>query len=125
MMRPMALGDGGEAGGSVPIVGGEVRLVGAGTTSEIVVRGEVDIATTPAFDAAVTAALAAGATELVVDLGGVTFMGSRGLAGLLQAQRLVRERGGRLVLHEPSRAVRDLLGMTRLLERFGLQPEAD
>ncbi len=102
---------------------GDVVIVRTGPSSEVVVRGEVDIATTPAFDEAVAEALAAGATELTMDLSEVTFMGSSGLAGLLRCQRLMRQGGGRLVLHAPSRAVRDLLEMTRLTERFGLQRE--
>lgn len=116
-------GAGDEVGDDVRLASGEVVLGRIGPLSEVVVRGEVDIATTPAFEAAVATALEAGADELSVDLGEVTFLGSSGLAGLLKAQRLMREAGGRLVLREPSEAVRDLLQMTRLLERFGLEDD--
>lgn len=116
MMRAMAAGEGDDdALGS-----GQVEIVALGPTTEVVVRGEIDIATTPAFDAALEAALGADVHVLEMDLSQVTFMGSSGLAGLLRAQRLMRERGARLVLLRPSRAVADLLEMTRLLERFGL-----
>ena len=57
---------------------------------------------------------------LVMRLEGVTFMGSSGLAGLLRAQRLMREAGGRLVIADPSPAVTDLLDMTKLQDRFRL-----
>ncbi len=116
-------GAGDDAPDDVHLAGGEVVLGRIGPQSEVVVRGEVDIATTPAFEAAVATALEAGADELSIDLGEVTFLGSSGLAGLLKAQRLMRESGGRLVLREPSVAVRDLLQMTRLLERFGLEDD--
>lgn len=117
MMRAMGLGEGED---QAALGGGAVEVVRVGLTTEIRVRGEVDIATTPAFDAAVETALRAGAAELVMDVAEVTFMGSSGLAGLLRAQRLMREGGGRLVLAQPSRAVTELLEMTKLLERFGL-----
>ncbi len=120
MMRDVGVG-GVEEGDALGL--GEVVVVRSGSASEVVVRGEVDIAMTPAFDDAIADALASGATELSMDLSEVTFMGSSGLAGLLRSQRLMREGGGRLVLRAPSRAVLDLLEMTRLTERFGLQGE--
>jgi len=105
---------------------GDVEVVRLGATTEVVVRGEVDIATIPALDEAVATALRADVQQLVVDLAGVTFIGSSGLAGLLRAQRLLREEGARLVLADPSRAVTDLLEMTKLTERFGLgEPRPD
>ena len=115
----MAVVDGGGDDGAVPGAG-EVELVGLGPTTEVRVRGEIDIATNPSFYAALASAAEAGATVLEMDLSGVTFMGSSGLAALLRAQRLLRERGARLVLVRPSRAVTDLLEMTKLLDRFGI-----
>jgi anti-anti-sigma factor len=99
---------------------GDVDVVTLGPTTEVRVRGEIDIATNPSFDAVLDAARGAGVHLLEMDLSQVTFMGSSGLAALLRAQRLMRERGARLVLLRPSRAVTDLLEMTKLLERFGL-----
>ena len=115
----MAVVDGGGDDGAVPGAG-EVEVVRLGPTTEVRVRGEIDIATNPVIDAALEAAGEAGASLLEMDLSGVTFMGSSGLAALLRAQRLLRERGARLVLVRPSRAVTDLLEMTKLLERFGI-----
>lgn len=116
MMPPM----GAERDEVAPLTVSDVVVVRTGQVAELDVRGEVDIATAPDFERAVQAAVAAGASVLVMHLGDVTFMGSSGLAGLLMAQRLMREAGGRLVLAEPSRAVTDLLDMTRLGERFGV-----
>ncbi len=99
---------------------GDVDVVTLGPTTEVRVRGEIDIATNPSFDAVLDAARGAGVHLLEMDLSQVTFMGSSGLAALLRAQRLMREGGARLVLLRPSRAVTDLLEMTKLLERFGL-----
>ena len=116
MMTPM----GDERDERPPRTVSSVDVRAVGPVTEVEVRGEIDIAASPAFDAAVQAAVDEGASVLVMHLGDVTFMGSSGLAGLLKAQRLMREAGGRLVLAEPSAAVTDLLDMTKLRERFGL-----
>jgi anti-sigma B factor antagonist len=84
----------------------------------IVVTGEVDIATTPAFDNAVQQVTAVGTTDLTIDLSAVTFIGSTGLASLLGAQRVVEDAGGKFSLASPSRSVVDLLHMTHLDRRF-------
>jgi anti-anti-sigma factor len=99
---------------------GDVHVVSLGPTTEVRVTGEIDIAANPSFDAVLDAARGADVHLLEMDLSQVTFMGSSGLAALLRAQRLMRESGARLVLLRPSRAVTDLLEMTKLLERFGL-----
>ncbi len=117
-MPPM----GAEGDQGTPLEVSRVIVVRTGPVAEVDVQGEVDIATTPDFDHAVQTALDDGASVLVMHLADVTFMGSSGLAGLLKAQRLMREAGGRLVLADPSPAVTELLDMTKLRERFGLEP---
>ena len=56
--------------------------------------------------------------KLVLDLGGVTFMDSSGLALLLRARRRMEALGGKLmVCHVPDQArrVRDAAGIDRLI----------
>ena len=89
-----------------------------GPRSRIAVRGEVDIATCPGLDGTVAGLVKGGIDVLEIDLSGVTFMGSSGLASLLRAQRLAVENGGGVRLLRPSQVVRDLLEMTRLTDRF-------
>ena len=89
-----------------------------GPRARIAVRGEVDIATCPGLDDTIVSIVRAGVDVLEIDLSGVTFMGSSGLASLLRAQRLAVEGGGGVRLLRPSQVVRDLLEMTRLLDRF-------
>lgn len=89
-----------------------------GSRAVVVVRGEVDVATCPALDAAVAELTA---PEIVLDLAEVTFMASCGLASMLRADRRARELGGRVLLRSPSRAVVDLLEMTHLDGRFTVE----
>ena len=100
---------------------GSVRVVHEGPQAEVAVAGEVDIATCPPFDDVVARLARAGVEQLTLDLHDVTFLGSSGLASLLRAQRLIGAEGGRVVLRSPSRAVSELLEMTRLLDRFPVE----
>lgn len=93
----------------------EIEVVTAGPPAVVVVRGEIDVATSPDLDA-IIGSLTAG--DVILDLAGVSFMGSSGLASLLRADRHSIGLGGKLALRAPSQPVRDVLEMTRLLERF-------
>jgi anti-sigma B factor antagonist len=93
----------------------------AAPRARVRVEGEVDIATCPHLDQTIAAICADGVDVLEIDLSGVTFMGSSGLASMLRAQRLALEGGGGVRLLRPSQVVRDLLEMTRLLERFEVE----
>jgi anti-sigma B factor antagonist len=86
--------------------------------SVLAVEGDVDIASCPGIDDAVSEATAGHLESLTLDLAEVRFMASSGLATLLRAQRETEEAGARFVLARPSRAVRDLLAMTHLTDRF-------
>ncbi len=54
-------------------------------TLDILAAGDIDMATAPALAADVAAALAAGATELRLDLGDVTFVDSSGINAIAPA----------------------------------------
>jgi anti-sigma B factor antagonist len=59
------------------------------TTSVIEVGGEIHVTTAPELSHVLNAAIDAGRTRLVLDLGGVMFIDSTGLAVLLSALRRV------------------------------------
>ena len=83
----------------------------------VTVRGEIDMDNADEFvDAMRTVAGTA-----IVDLSGVTFIDSTGLQGLLRAQKAARKRADDLILRHPSKAVRRLLEMTNLLDRFTVE----
>lgn len=88
-----------------------------GDASLLVVAGEVDASNADALRSAVVDALTA-RPEIVIDLAGITFMDSSGLAVLTHALNLVEEQGGKLTLRSPSSSVARLLEITGLSERF-------
>ena len=64
----------------------------------VAVRGEIDLFTAPDVKSALTAAIDAGHTRLVVDLGETTFLDSTALGVLIGALKRVRSRDGALAL---------------------------
>jgi anti-sigma B factor antagonist len=81
----------------------------AGGAHVVVVSGELDLSTVSGLRRQVDAALAAGATRLVVDLDDVTHMDSSGLAELLDALQRARLAGGGLALVVTSQPIRRTL----------------
>jgi anti-anti-sigma factor len=87
-----------------------VSIHGRHSTS-LALTGELDYATRPTFEQAVNRALRAGPPSLVVDLAGLEFLAVAGAHSFEQTAQRCRDGGGRLVLLNPGRAVRRLLGL--------------
>jgi len=89
----------------------------AGTTAKIGLVGKLDIAGAEVI-ALPLATLAGGKKGVVVDLSGVTFLSSIGVRHLVSATKTLARKGGKLVLLNPTDAVRDVLvtsGVTDLM----------
>ncbi|MFP5256505.1 MAG: STAS domain-containing protein [Acidimicrobiia bacterium] len=92
----------------------EVTTVGGATCLRL--RGELDAATAVELGAHVAAATS---PEVQIDLGGVTFMDSSGLAAVLEAHRRLAVQHRRLVVLDRSPAVQrvlDLAGVSAHLD---------
>jgi anti-sigma B factor antagonist len=85
-----------------------------GRRAVIAVAGEIDIAGKPVLDRALDAAIEAGALELWVDLGEVTFIDSTGLHLMLALQRRLQALNRRLALIVPGGPVHRLVGLAGL-----------
>jgi len=64
-------------------------------------------------------ALAAGRSQLILDLSGVAFMNSAGLRALVQAYKAAQAKGGALQVTNPSPRVRELFALVGLDTVFG------
>lgn len=89
------------------------------------VRGEIDALTTPRLEAELDGLLADPPERLVLDLDGVTFLASSGLAVLIRAAQVVGEHGRRLRLVVGTRAVRRPLQITGSDQLFDLYDDLD
>jgi anti-anti-sigma factor len=82
------------------------------------VNGEVRLEIGESLHAAGQGLLSDGVRNLLVDLGGVTFMDSASLGVLIRLAQEVEVDDGRIVLYDLSRIVRRLLDHAGLGERF-------
>ena len=63
-----------------------------------------------------------GAVEMVIDLGEVTMIDSRGLAVFAVCQKALADRGGKLTVRQANPDLVRLFAMTRLDQHFEVQP---
>jgi anti-anti-sigma factor len=88
----------------------------SGSALLVEVAGEVDMTTAPELSQALEAA-PEGTTWVVIDLSEVSFLDSSGLNALVQAQRILAERGYALRVVVPAEgAIRRVLEITHLTE---------
>ena len=83
----------------------------------VVLCGELDVADA-ADIAAALAIVAASAADIIVDLAGLGFIDSSGVAALARGRKLARHAGGDLLLAAPRREVLRVLTLTRLIDVF-------
>ena len=68
--------------------------------------------------AAALAAVAARERDIIIDLAGLEFIDSSGVAALVRGRRQARDAGGELLLAAPQQQVLRVLSLTRLIDVF-------
>jgi anti-sigma B factor antagonist len=89
-----------------------------------VLRGELDVADAASVAAALAAA-AEGARMVIVDLAGLAFIDSSGVAALASAARRARLGGSNLLLAAAQQQVLRVLALTRLTGAFSIHAGVD
>ena len=89
-----------------------------------VLRGELDVADAASVAAALAAA-AEGARMVIVDLAGLAFIDSSGVAALASAARRARLGGSDLLLAAAQQQVLQVLALTRLAGAFSVHAGVD
>ena len=90
----------------------------------VTVVGEVDTFTAPVLRSSLDTQLEQSPRELVIDLSGVQFLGSAGLAVLVETQKAARAREVDLRLIATTRAVTRPLEVTGLIDLFTIVDSA-
>ena len=92
-----------------------VEVIGAPTAPVVVVRGEIDVATSPQLRNELNALVARGARDITLEFGDVSFVDSSGLGVLVGTYKRLREEGDgsiRIVGAQPSvRKVFEITGL--------------
>jgi anti-sigma B factor antagonist len=86
----------------------------------VAVRGELDIARVQSFADALERAVSSQRPQVVVDLSGLQFIDSSGLAALIKADEEAKGSGKELTVVRGSRQVHQLLELTGFSERLAL-----
>jgi anti-sigma B factor antagonist len=87
-------------------------------------RGELDV-TDAAYVAASLGVIAARGRSVIMDLSGLEFLDSSGLAALVSARRHARLAGADLLLAAPQKPVLRILAVTRLVDVFAVHVGVD
>jgi anti-sigma B factor antagonist len=103
----------------------ELTVRDIGGHAVVALRGELDLASTPAVATHLIAAVAACGPSIIVDLAGLESIGYSGLGVLIRVRKWARENGGDLTLAAPRQQVRRILLATGLIDVFSVYPSVD
>lgn len=78
--------------------------------------GEIDINSAPRLKEAIVASISRGKVKVALNLAGVNFMDSTGLAALVAGAKRTREANGDIALIRPNRQIRRILSITDLIK---------
>jgi anti-sigma B factor antagonist len=88
-------------------------------------EGRFDAVSARAVEDWLETATRSGAAYVVVDMGGISFMDSTGLATLVRFMKECRKAGGDLCLADLQQPVRMIFELTRLDSAFSIYPTVD
>jgi anti-sigma B factor antagonist len=100
-------------------------MASSGPVNVLPLEGEIDLHVSPRVERSLTSMIAKRPEHVVVDLSGVTFIDSSGLAALIHAAQDVKEYGGKLTLSGMNTNVRAIFEMARLDQFFLIDPHDD
>jgi anti-anti-sigma factor len=80
--------------------------------------GELDLGSAPELDRQLREIERTSPERLTIDLSGLRFMDSTGLASIIEAQRLAEVNGHELVLRRPTSQVQRLFELTGVIDRL-------
>ncbi|TWT46071.1 Anti-sigma-B factor antagonist [Phycisphaerae bacterium RAS1] len=103
----------------------EVTVEDAAGTRTVVVRGDIDLNTSPELRDRFLALLETPAVRLIVDLAGVKYIDSSGVGTIVELRRKTERAGGKLVLCGLQPRVRDVFDITHLSRLFNIAVTQD
>ena len=98
---------------------------GEGRGAKIVIQGDIRIDVAPRLREDLRSELGSGTTELVVDLSGVEYIDSSGLATLLECLKDLKRVGGEMVLVGVRSSLLEVFKVARLEEVFGFEEKVN
>jgi len=103
----------------------QVKREKAGSNVVLTVEGSVDIYSSPELRGELKAALDSQAPRIVIDLGGVTFVDSSGLATMIEGLQKVQAYDGKLLLCNLNETVLGVFQLANLDHIFQIRESRD
>src|SRR5436190_21909071 len=100
-------------------------MAAADPVNVLPLEGEIDLHVSPRLARSLARMIAKCPEHVVVDLSGVTFIDSSGLAVLINAMQDIKEYGGKLTLAGITNNVRSIFETARLDQFFLIDPRND
>ncbi len=88
-------------------------------------EGEIDLHVSPRVESSLASMIARRPKHVMVDLSGVTFIDSSGLAVLINAMQDIKKYGGKLTLSGINTNVRSIFELAQLDQFFLIDPRDD
>lgn len=95
-------------------MGLDIRTATTDSTTEITVEGTVDLYSAPELRKSILDAVPGAGERVQIDLSGITYMDSSGVAVLVEGLRSARKNDKAFVLHHPARSVMKVLELAKL-----------
>ena len=102
-------------------MGMQVNVTDSEEAITIKVEGEIDLYSSPELRSAINQAVPKGRRAVRIDLGGVAYMDSSGVATLVEGLRHAGDKGVEFVLIAPSSSVMKVLQLSRLDTVFNIE----
>lgn len=98
----------------------ELEVVEKNNLAILRINGDVDLYSSPKVRKQILSLIKKTCSNLLVDLNGVTYMDSSGVATLVEALQLMRKKKGNLKLYSLRPAIRDVFELSRLDKVFDI-----
>jgi anti-sigma B factor antagonist len=102
-----------------------IECIGDGARCNLLLSGEIDLATAPQLEGAVRQLCADGARALTLDMGALMFIDSRGLRAILEAQKLCATYEAAFFLTPGPPQIQRLFEVTGLLSALPFRESGD
>jgi anti-anti-sigma factor len=98
-----------------------VEVLREGTAAIVRIEGEVEFATAPRLRATLLELAQRGASPVIIDMAGVSFLDSAGISLLVQAKKRLSAADAELVLRAPTASVARVLEISGVAELFRIE----
>lgn len=89
----------------------------------LILEGNLDYESSAVLTQEVKDLIQEGVSTICLDLSGIHFLSSSGVAALVRVKRILEERGGQLVLFDLAEEVKKVFGLTRVVDYFEIHSD--